>query len=682
MLVLEFAYFGKDYVRSIIPIATSARYSAWGISWGEAQRQSIYSDPKYDDGYYTFDDPPTTGLGAARMSALLTYRSRDSFETRFGRNIPDPSRRQNINGSIRPGTPGSEHFTIHNEGHRNVGSPRLGKSGDMSGSVESLPSPMEPTVTDPQFSGATPLPGPRPSNKKRITTYYSAQSYLRYQGDKFIRRFDANCYIAITRKLDTHDVSRGRTDTTDKPLAEQVRDALKLIQQPTLVLGIMSDGLFTFAEQQELAASIPNSELKTIDSPEGHDAFLLEFKQVNSFLLDFLKREVPHIMSREPVNWPPKQEEPKEVKASTFGEAEVEDITACWQTTTHLIAFGDSYTYIQGTFGRQNFSFIGDSQHLSSPASTLLTNQIVQNQTSTAEGGPNWIEILTGCGMEPGLTDPKTCAKQVWDFAFGGADISTEWLPLHHPYTTSFVNQTRQFAEYGDPALSSSDLVPDKEGALVAVWMGINDINDSADGELIPAGMSYREFYQKLQESLFEALESNVLAKGYRKFLFVTLPPLDRTPGNVERKEGEKLPNATMIEWFNDALRNQAEAFQARHGHKEEGVEVMIYDSTTFLNHVLDSPEEFGIKNTTDYCRAYDQPYVDTDPGRYGCQPLDEFFWFNTGHMTSHTHAILAEDMLKFLTEQGGGKKHQQGGQKDKDRKGWWWGRDWSGWSG
>ena len=47
MLVLEFAYFGTDYVRSIVPIATSARYSAWGISWNEAQRQSIYSDPIY-----------------------------------------------------------------------------------------------------------------------------------------------------------------------------------------------------------------------------------------------------------------------------------------------------------------------------------------------------------------------------------------------------------------------------------------------------------------------------------------------------------------------------------------------------------------------------------------------------------------------------------------------------------
>ena len=45
--VLEFAYLGKEYVRSIIPIATSARFSAWGISWSEAQRQSIYSDPRY-----------------------------------------------------------------------------------------------------------------------------------------------------------------------------------------------------------------------------------------------------------------------------------------------------------------------------------------------------------------------------------------------------------------------------------------------------------------------------------------------------------------------------------------------------------------------------------------------------------------------------------------------------------
>jgi len=317
MLVLEFAYFGLDYVRTIIPIACSARYSAWGIAWGEAQRQAIYSDPKYEDGYYAYEDPPATGLGAARMQAMLTYRSRDAFQTKFSRNGPDLSKGQTINAPNRPSTPQNEHFAIHNDGHRNAGSPRQIRSGSQG-----------MTVRDPQFNGAKEMSVEQNNSKKKITTFYSAQSYLRYQGDKFIKRFDANCYIAITRKLDTGDVTRNRTDSTGYPSQEQVDEALAMIRQPTLVLGIKSDGLFTYAEQQELAAAIPNSELKTIDSAEGHDAFLLEFRQVNEFILDFMKRELAGIMEREPVNWPPTAEEKKEAKASTFGEAEVEDITA------------------------------------------------------------------------------------------------------------------------------------------------------------------------------------------------------------------------------------------------------------------------------------------------------------------------------------------------------------------
>lgn len=317
MLVLEFAYLGKDYVRTIIPIACSARYSAWGIAWGEAQRQAIYSDPKYADGYYPFNDPPATGLGAARMQAMLTYRSRDSFETKFSRNVPDVSKKQTINAPARPQTPVNEHFAIHNEGHKNMGSPRNSMSGN-----DGL------ALQDTQSQQAEQLPVEVNKSRNKISTFYSAQSYLRYQGDKFIKRFDANCYIAITRKMDTHDVTRQRTDTTGHPNQEQVNAALAMIKQPTLILGIRSDGLFTFGEQQELAAAIPNSTLKTIDSADGHDAFLLEFRQVNEFLLEFMMKELTNIMEREPVNWPPEEEEKKEVKASTFGEAEVEDITA------------------------------------------------------------------------------------------------------------------------------------------------------------------------------------------------------------------------------------------------------------------------------------------------------------------------------------------------------------------
>lgn len=80
MAVLEWPLCtSPGYVRHIIPIATSARHSAWCISWGETQRQSIYSDPMYEDGYY--DAQPSSGLTAARMAALLTYRSRELLPT-------------------------------------------------------------------------------------------------------------------------------------------------------------------------------------------------------------------------------------------------------------------------------------------------------------------------------------------------------------------------------------------------------------------------------------------------------------------------------------------------------------------------------------------------------------------------------------------------------------------------
>lgn len=57
---------------------------------------------------------------------------------------------------------------------------------------------------------------------------FSAQSYLRYQGEKFVNRFDANCYIALTRKMDSHDLARGRGD---------YEEVLRSIEQPAVVIG-------------------------------------------------------------------------------------------------------------------------------------------------------------------------------------------------------------------------------------------------------------------------------------------------------------------------------------------------------------------------------------------------------------------------------------------------------------
>lgn len=334
MLVLEYAYFGIDYVRAIVPIATSSCHSAWCISWGEAQRQSIYCDPKYEDGYYAFNDPPAAGLGAARMSALLTYRSRDSFVARFGRKIPDPSRRQAINDSQRPSTPSNEHWAVHNEGHRSSRTTRppsvhedTSAPTPQSDAPQSVANDKAAQFTDPQFHGATIFVPPTPPAP---LTEFSTQSYLRYQGGKFVKRFDSNCYIAITRKLDTHDVSRYRVPP-DIPNPATV--ALSQIQQPALVIGIESDGLFTFAEQQEIAAAIPDSRLRKIDSPEGHDAFLLQFEQVNKHIVEFFNEVLPDIMEAPGLHLhddgvDEQQGATTMGESSTFGEAEVGDITA------------------------------------------------------------------------------------------------------------------------------------------------------------------------------------------------------------------------------------------------------------------------------------------------------------------------------------------------------------------
>ena len=186
MQALEWAFYG-NFVRGLVPIGVGGRHSAWCIGWSEAQRQAIFADPRWQAGRYDPADPPRAGLATARMMAMISYRSFDSFQARFGRQAKDD------------GTPG-----------------------------------------------------------------FSVESYLHYQGDKLVDRFDANCYVHLTRQMDSHDVSRGRG---------AYPNVLGQIEQPALVVGIDSDVLYPLAEQEELARYLPNATLAVLEAPQGHDAF-------------------------------------------------------------------------------------------------------------------------------------------------------------------------------------------------------------------------------------------------------------------------------------------------------------------------------------------------------------------------------------------------------------------------
>lgn len=74
-----------------------------------------------------------------------------------------------------------------------------------------------------------------------------------------------------------------------------------------------------------------------------------------------------------------------------------------------------------------------------------------------------------------------------------------------------------------------------------------------------------------------------------------------------------------------------------------------LFDAHKVLQGVLDDPAKYGINNSTGACAASAQPDILTDPGKYGCLPLYEYFWYNSGHLTSHTHEIMASALQDFL---------------------------------
>ncbi|KAF4628234.1 hypothetical protein G7Y89_g9917 [Cudoniella acicularis] len=270
-----------------------------------------------------------------------------------------------------------------------------------------------------------------------------------------------------------------------------------------------------------------------------------------------------------------------------------------WEEINFFLAFGDSYTFVHGTAGLENYSFIGDNFDFSFTPQQLLTNEIVQDQLGTSAGGPNWVEYLTGCFS--GL--PSKCKKQLWDFAFAGSDVSTIFTPLHHNYTVSFVNQILQWNLYARPVIPV-----DTTKALVAVFIGINDISDS-EKYTFPRNNAtdFASFYQEIIETEFEALET-VYNAGYRNYLFMNLPPLDRTPANV-LPNATILPSHSMLQTYNNLLSTASNTFASTH----PGTKTMLFDTYSYLSAILDDPSKYGIKNTTGYCPNYDAPDIDTD---------------------------------------------------------------------
>ncbi|GMI47251.1 hypothetical protein TrCOL_g10540 [Triparma columacea] len=199
----------KPYVRSCIPIACGTRHTAWQIGISEVQRQCIYKDPKWLNGNFTPTDPPRAGLELARQIGMISYRTKDAYDNKFGRET---------------------------------------KNGVEYGKY----------------------------------AHWEVKSYLEYQGEKFLERFDPITYIKLTEQMDSHDVGRGRGGCAS---------ALGQVKIPVCVMGIDSDVLYPIEQQREIYDLLGGGggrKFIEIKSEAGHDGFLLEQEQVGRGIQEFL----------------------------------------------------------------------------------------------------------------------------------------------------------------------------------------------------------------------------------------------------------------------------------------------------------------------------------------------------------------------------------------------------------
>lgn len=108
---------------------------------------------------------------------------------------------------------------------------------------------------------------------------HRASSYLHYQGDKLVNRFNAISYHRLSTAMDTHHIGRGRGS---------VEEVLQKIATPSLVIGITTDILCPISEQRHLAQHLADAQLVAIDSPFGHDGFLVETGKIATAIAAFL----------------------------------------------------------------------------------------------------------------------------------------------------------------------------------------------------------------------------------------------------------------------------------------------------------------------------------------------------------------------------------------------------------
>lgn len=127
----------------------------------------------------------------------------------------------------------------------------------------------------------------------KFTADFEVEGYLRYRGDNFVKRFDANSYLYISKAMDNFDAGNGQA----------LHDVLEGVKTKALVIAFKSDWLYPAYQSKEIVKACKNAAIDVtyceIHSTYGHDAFLLEIDEETHLISHFLEKISQEIEGRQ-----------------------------------------------------------------------------------------------------------------------------------------------------------------------------------------------------------------------------------------------------------------------------------------------------------------------------------------------------------------------------------------------
>ena len=257
---------------------------------------------------------------------------------------------------------------------------------------------------------------------------------------------------------------------------------------------------------------------------------------------------------------------------------------------------GDSYT-------STGFNVHGPQPSPSNP----LGNPAYPGATSS--NGPNYVDFLSTTYNE---SDIRT-----YNFGYGGATIDPALLPS--PYGLIVQSFEQQVTQSFLPIYSHGEVPWSADDTLFTIFFGINDVilsysqqNSSLNYDLIKdyeGLVNQVNFLFPLPLSIPDVLTSapKLYAAGARNFVFMNVPPVDRTPGSLILSPADRGLLAGYIGEFNFRLGLLVYYLGLRHPDTTS----VYYDTNWLFTRVIDNPAQFaetsGYRNTTNDCAAYVQ---------------------------------------------------------------------------